>query len=74
MVDFSIGEAQMFKLLDMRLRMISSAVVRTQLLMQFSQLVDMACLGDPDSERISKMVSEIDELTDRLSKYEDVDE
>lgn len=74
MVELSMSEAGMVKVLSMRLSMIASAVVRSQLLMQFSQLIDMAYLGDTDKERRSKMVSEIDELSERLSKYEDVDE
>lgn len=74
MVELSMSEAGMVKVLSMRLSMIASAVVRSQLLMQFSQLIDMAYLGDTDKERRSKMVSEIDELIERLSKYEDVDE
>lgn len=67
-----MSEAGMVKVLTMRLSMIPSAVVRSQLLMQFSQLVDMAYLGDTDKERRSNLVSEIDELSERLSKYEEV--
>ena len=59
-----------------RLSLIRSPVVRSRLLLQFSQLLDMAYLGDAsekDRERIVQLNAEVDDLTDRLSKYEDVD-
>lgn len=60
----------MVKQLVARLGLIPSAVVRSQLLMQMSQLVDMAYLGDFDTEREEQLVREVDDLTERLSQYD----
>lgn len=63
-------EDRMVKQLVARLGLIPSAVVRSQLLMQMSQLVDMAYLGDFDTEREEQLVREVDDLTERLSQYD----
>lgn len=67
MKGLTFSERQMMHHFVDRLAMIPSPVVRSQLLMQFSQLLDMAYLGDTSSEREACLVSEIDELTEQLS-------
>lgn len=64
------SEASMMHQLSKRLASISSPVVRSQLLMQFSQLVDMAFLGDTSSECESSLVDQVDELSLRLLENE----
>lgn len=55
-------EQGMLHQLGKRLAIIPSAVVRCQLLMQMSQMVDMAYLGDYDREREQQLVSQVDAL------------
>ena len=71
MVGLSCNECSMMHQLTKRLGLIPSAVVRSQLLMQMSSLLDMAYLGDTSSEREKELVSEVDELSLRLCECEE---
>lgn len=70
MVGLTFSESNMMKRLADRLGLISSPVVRCQLLMQISQLLDIAYMGDTSSERDQELVSQVDELSLRLCEYE----
>lgn len=70
MCGLTSSESSMMRQLSCRLGSISSPVVRSQLLMQFSQLVDMAFLGDTSSEREHELVQQVDELSLRLCENE----
>lgn len=70
MVGLSCNECSMMHQLTKRLGLIPSPVVRSQLLMQMSQLLDMAYLGDTSSERELELISEVDELASRLCECE----
>lgn len=75
MDDLTFNETHFMYHLKHRLELIRSPVVRSRLLLQFSQLLDMAYLGDAseeDLEKIARLNDEVEDLTDRLSKYEDV--
>lgn len=76
MDDLTFSEVDFMYHLRERLSLIRSPVVRSRLLLQFSQLLDMAYLGDAsekDHKKIVQLIDEVEDLTDRLSKYEDVD-
>lgn len=73
MVGLSCNECSMMHQLTKRLGLIPSPVVRSQLLMQMSQLLDMAYLGDTSSERELELISEVDELSSRLDECEEMD-
>ena len=76
MNDLTFNETHFMYHLKHRLELICSPVVRSRLLLQFSQLLDMVYLGDAseeDLEKIARLNDEVEDLTDRLSKYEDVD-
>lgn len=73
MVGLSCNECSMMHQLTKRLGLISSPVVRSQLLMQMSQLLDIAYLGDTSSERELELISEVDELSSRLGECEEMD-
>lgn len=75
MHDLTFYETHFIYHLKHRLELIRSPVVRSRLLLQFSQLLDMAYLGDAsekDHKKIVQLIDEVEDLTDRLSKYEDV--
>ena len=71
MVGLSCSECSMMHHLTKRLGLIPSPVVRSQLLMQMSQLLDMAYLGDTSSEREKDLVSQVDELSLRLGEFDE---
>lgn len=73
MVGLSCNECSMMHQLTERLGLIPSPVVRSQLLMQMSQLLDIAYLGDTSSERELELISEVDELSSRLGECEEMD-
>lgn len=66
----TFSESSMMRQLSNRLGSIPSPVVRSQLLMQFSQLVDMAFLGDTSGERELELVQQVDELSLRFCENE----
>lgn len=68
----TFSESSMMSQLSNRLGSIPSPVVRSQLLMQFSQLVDMAFLGDTSGERELELelVQQVDELSLRFCENE----
>lgn len=70
MTGLSARECSMMHHLTNRLALLPSPVVRSQLLIQISQLLDMAFLGDTSSERELELVRKIDALEDRLQEYE----
>ena len=73
MIGLTEIECSMMHVLTKRLGSISSPVVRSQLLLQMSQLIDIAYLGDTSSENEKELVSQIDELSLRLLNYENAD-
>lgn len=73
MIGLTEIECSMMHVLTKRLGSISSPVVRSQLLLQMSQLIDIAYLGDTSSEDEKELVSQIDELSLRLLNYENAD-
>lgn len=73
MVGLSCNECSMMHQLTKRLGLIPSPVVRSQLLMQMSQLLDIAYLGDTSTERELKLISEVDELSSRLGECEEME-
>lgn len=70
MCGLTFSEHNMMKHFTDRLGLISSPVVRSQLLMQISQLLDIAYLGDTSSERENVLVSQVDDLSLRLCENE----
>lgn len=70
MCGLTFSESAMMRRLSNRLGSIPSPVVRSQLLMQFSQLVDMAFLGDTSGERELELVQQVDELSLRFCENE----
>ena len=73
MIGLTEIECSMMHVLAKRLGSISSPVVRSQLLLQMSQLIDIAYLGDTSSEHVKELVSQSDELSLRLLNYENAD-
>ena len=73
MIGLTEIECSMMHVLTKRLGSISSPVVRSQLLLQMTQLIDIAYLGDTSSEHEKELVSQIDELSLRLLNYENAD-
>ena len=57
-----------------RLDGISSPVFRMQAILQFSQHVDMLYLGDTSKEKRKEMMNIINELQERVNKYEDIED
>lgn len=54
-----------------RLSEISSPVLRMQIILQYSQSVDMMTLGDTCTERENELVAEIDRLETELNSDKD---
>lgn len=54
-----------------RLSEISSPVLRMQIILQYSQSVDMMTLGDTCTERENELVAEIDRLDAELNSDKD---
>ena len=65
-----MSEHVMMSELTKRLSSISSPVVRSQLLLQMSQMMDVVLIGDTSSERERDLNRQIEELQDRLNDYE----
>ncbi len=64
------SESLMMHYLCQRLGGIPSPVVRSQLLLQMSQLIDVVLIGDTSSPHEKELLSEIDDLSDRLLEQE----
>lgn len=64
-------ECSMMHVLTKRLGSISSPVVRSQLLLQMSQLIDIAFIGDTSSKYEQELVARVDELSLRLCECEE---
>ena len=64
-------ECSMMHVLTKRLGSISSPVVRSQLLLQMSQLIDIAFIGDTSSKYEQELVAQVDELSLRLCECEE---
>lgn len=65
------SESLMMHYLGQRLGGIPSPVVRSQLLLQMSQLIDVVLIGDTSSLHEKELLSEIDDLSHRLLEQED---
>ena len=64
-------ECSMMHVLTKRLGSISSPGVRSQVLLQMSQLIDIAFIGDTSSKHEQELVAQVDELSLRLCECEE---
>ena len=54
--------------ITLRLRNLSSPVLKLQAILQFSQIVDMLALGDTSAQRIQELIEESDYFNSEYSK------
>lgn len=64
-------EQNLLHSISRRLSEISSPVLRMQIILQYSQSVDMMTLGDTCTERENELVAEIDRLDAELNSDKD---
>lgn len=62
----TMKEQNMLHYIKGRLSMISSPVIRMQIILQYSQLVDMFTLGDTCTEHEQELLTQVDELQSEL--------
>ena len=67
----TMKEQNMLHYIKGRLSMISSPVIRMQIILHYSQLVDMFTLGDISTEHEQKLLTQIDELQSELLELKD---
>lgn len=68
MRELTFSEANKMKEISVRLRTLSSPVLRLQALLQFSQIVDVLALGDTGAERTKELIREADYWNEEYSK------